>query len=52
MEPAAPQGLTVPSFCLSTSAKAGFAPYSPEYQLGPKHAVNPHEFSPNVLNLS
>ena len=52
MEPAAPHGLTVPSFSLSTSAKAGIAPYSPEYPLGPKHAANPHEFSPNVLNLS
>ncbi len=50
MEPAAPLGEIVPSFPCN-SLKAGLAPNSPEYPFGPKQAVSPQEFSPNVLNF-
>ena len=51
IEPNAPQGEIVPSFCSSKSESAGIAPNPPEYPFGPTHAVNPHEFSLKVLNL-
>ena len=41
----------VEKFSLSKFAKLGFAPYPPLYPFGPTHAVNPHEFSPKVLNF-
>ena len=50
IEPNAPQGEIVPSFCSSKSESAGIAPNPPEYPFGPTHAVNPHEFSLKVLN--